>query len=218
MVGFPSPAPVDGAVSVTRRRRKETAGSWHDGRRPTEDVDARRPRPRTRAPGAGSRQGTAGAGFRRTASLSPGRQAERQVGPREEGPRGRFLFICSLSCLISASIWVITCYSASFLSLIQGGEKNTPEFLWGKETPTLQLFSATGGGSASELLRLLSPEQPAPSSPRGALWEPGLGPLGDAGPRPRPAGRWEPGQVPPQAEAKTPSGSTCSPRPRAHPA
>lgn len=106
---------------------------------------------------------------------------------RAEG--GRFLFICPLSWLISASIWVITCYSASFLSLIQGGEK-TPQNLCGGRRLRLRSCSLQGGRGLFKVAPTAVPgEQPGPSPPRGALWKPGLGSLRTVWSQTQ-AGRW----------------------------
>ena len=81
-------------------------------------------------------------------TLVPGKEeeAEQQVGQEDKGPgEGTFpgwaSSFLSLSGLISASIWVITPYSASLLSLIQGG-KNTPECLGGAGRNSFRLCAA----------------------------------------------------------------------------
>ena len=137
---------------------------------------------------------------------------------RAEG--GRFLFICPLSWLISASIWVITCYSASFLSLFQGGEKTPQNLCGGRRLRLCSCSSAPGGGGSSKLLRLPSPEShPVLPHHVGLSGGRASGHGAMLGPRHRPAGGREPGRAssPGRGEdadregvqAEAPAGKEC---------
>lgn len=100
--------------------------------------------------GTGRRQATRARSTLTTASHWPGRrtrkQSSRWAGGRALLPGGSPSFLC-LSGLISASIWVITLYSASFLAFIQGGEETHQNLSRGRKFfQTLHSCSLHGWG------------------------------------------------------------------------